>query len=73
MYVIVTNYVNWHGKNLRSDMGNTGNLKIQFEWLSFKGIDKIIHWISFATTYSNTITRSNYILGENPAIYTILP
>ena len=30
MYVIVTNYVNWHRENLRSDRENTGNLKIQF-------------------------------------------
>ena len=37
--VIVTNYVNWHRENLQSDMGkteNTGNLKIQFEWVPCK-------------------------------------
>ena len=33
MYVIVTNYVNWHRENLQSDGENTGNLKIQFEWV----------------------------------------
>ena len=33
VYVIVTNYVNWHRENLRSDRENTGNLKIQFEWV----------------------------------------
>ena len=33
MYVILTNYVNWHRENLRSDRENTGNLKIQFEWV----------------------------------------
>ena len=31
VYVILTNYVNWHRENLRSDRENTGNLKIQFE------------------------------------------
>ena len=30
MYVIVTNYVNWHRENSRLDRGITGNLKIQF-------------------------------------------
>ena len=29
--IIVTNYVNWHRGNLWLD---TGNLKIQFEWVS---------------------------------------
>ena len=33
MYVIVTNHVNWHKENLLSDRENTGNLKIQFEWV----------------------------------------
>ena len=33
MYVIVTNHVNWHRENLRSDRENTGNLKTQFEWV----------------------------------------
>ena len=33
MYVILTNYVNWHRENFRSDRENTGNLKIQFEWV----------------------------------------
>ena len=33
MYVIVTNHVNWHRENLLSDRENTGNLKIQFEWV----------------------------------------
>ena len=32
MYVILTNYVNWHRENLQSDRENSGNLKIQFEW-----------------------------------------
>ena len=26
-------YVNWHRENLRLDRENTGNLKIQFEWV----------------------------------------
>ena len=30
---IVTNHVNWHRENLRSDRENTGNLKTQFEWV----------------------------------------
>ena len=29
MDVKVTNYVNWHRENLRSDRENTGNLKIE--------------------------------------------
>ena len=33
MYVILTNHVNWHRENLWSDRENTGNLKIQFEWV----------------------------------------
>ena len=33
VFVILTNYVNWHRENLRSDRENTGNLKIQFEWV----------------------------------------
>ena len=33
VYVILTNYVNWQRENLRSDRENTGNLKIQFEWV----------------------------------------
>ena len=33
VYVILTNYVNCHRENLRSDRENTGNLKIQFEWV----------------------------------------
>ena len=33
VYVIVTNDVNWHRVNLRLDRENTGNLKIQFEWV----------------------------------------
>ena len=33
VYVILTNYVNWHTENLRLDRENTGNLKIQFEWV----------------------------------------
>ena len=31
--VCVTNYVNWHRENLWSDRENSGNLKIQFEWV----------------------------------------
>ena len=31
VYVIVTNYVNWHRESLRLDRENTGNLKIQFD------------------------------------------
>ena len=27
------NHVNWHRENLLSDRENTGNLKIQFEWV----------------------------------------
>ena len=37
-YVIVTNDVNWHRENLRLDRENTGNLKIQFEWVPCIGI-----------------------------------
>ena len=33
VYVIVTNHVNWHRENLQSDRENTGNLKMQFEWV----------------------------------------
>ena len=33
MYVKVTNYVNWHKAHLWLDRENTGNLKIQFEWV----------------------------------------
>ena len=32
-YVIVTNYVNWYRENLWLDRENSGNLKIQFEWV----------------------------------------
>ena len=32
LYVIVTNHVNWHRENLRSDRENTGKLKMQFVW-----------------------------------------
>ena len=33
VYVIVTNPLNWHRDNLQSDRENTGNLKMQFEWV----------------------------------------
>ena len=33
VYVIATNSVNWHRENLPVDRENTGNLKIQFEWV----------------------------------------
>ena len=33
MFVIVTNHVNWHRENLQLDRENTGNLKMQFEWV----------------------------------------
>ena len=36
MNVIFIYHVNWHRENLRSDRGkteNTGNLKMQFEWV----------------------------------------
>ena len=33
VYIIVTNYVNWHRENLRLDREKTGNFKIQFEWV----------------------------------------
>ena len=33
VYLILTNYVNWHREILRTDRENTGNLKIQFEWV----------------------------------------
>ena len=33
MYVILTNYVNWHRVNLRLYREITGNLKTQFEWV----------------------------------------
>ena len=32
VYVIVTNHVNWHRENLRSDREKTGNFEVQFEW-----------------------------------------
>ena len=37
VYVIVTNHVNWQRENLLSDREKTGNLKMQFEWVTFKG------------------------------------
>ena len=33
VYIIVTNHVNWHRQNLHSDRANTGNLRMQFEWV----------------------------------------
>ena len=33
MYVLLTNYVNWHRENLQSHRENTGKFKIQFEWV----------------------------------------
>ena len=33
VYVIVTNDVNWHRENLRSDREKSGNLKMQFDWV----------------------------------------
>ena len=33
MYVIVTNHIHWHRENLLPDRENTGNLKMQFEWV----------------------------------------
>ena len=33
MYVKVANYGNWHREKLQLDRENTGNLKIQFEWV----------------------------------------
>ena len=33
VYVIVTNHVNWHRENLHSDRENSGNLKMQLEWV----------------------------------------
>ena len=38
MNVIVTNHVNWHRENLRSDRENTGNSKTQFEWVPWGGL-----------------------------------
>ena len=36
MYVILTNYVNWHRENLQPERQHTGNLKIQFEWVPWE-------------------------------------
>ena len=33
MYVIVTHHVNWHREYLWLDRENTGNWKMQFEWV----------------------------------------
>ena len=33
VFVIVTNHINWHRENLRSDREKTGNLKMKFEWV----------------------------------------
>ena len=44
MYVIVTNHVNWHRENLRSDRENTGNLKTQFEWVPEPYRQTIAEW-----------------------------
>ena len=38
VYIIVTNHINWHRDNLRLDTKNTGNLKMNFEWLPCMGI-----------------------------------
>ena len=38
VYEIVTNYGNWHREILRLDRENTGNLKIQFEWVPWYGV-----------------------------------
>ena len=35
--MIVTNHVNWRRENLWLDRENTGNLKMQFEGVPFKG------------------------------------
>ena len=37
VYVIATNYVNCHRENLQLDRENTGNLKMQFEWVPWYG------------------------------------
>ena len=48
VYVIVANHVNWHRENLPLDRENTGNLKMQFEWVPcitlkvFKQFTKLI-------------------------------
>ena len=42
VYIIVTNYVNWHRENLRLDRENTGNLRIQFEWVPCKRYGKLM-------------------------------
>ena len=42
MYVIVTNHVNWHRENLRSDRENTGNVKMKFEWVPCLGAKDVV-------------------------------
>ena len=42
VYILVTNYVNWHRENLRLDRENTGNLRIQFEWVPCKRYGKLM-------------------------------
>ena len=58
MYVIVTNDVNWHRENLRSDRENTGNLKTQFEWVPW-----VNQFIAFYKLLQNSIGSG--LLNEN--------
>ena len=58
MYVILANYVNWHRENLQSDRENTGNLKIQFEWVPCIQACKLVLLIQGYRTHWFTITRA---------------
>ena len=66
VYTILTNYVNWHRENLRSDRENTGNLKIQLEWVPwviflkyakiYTCVNIYIHNIMLLNTSQNKMT-----------------
>ena len=66
MYVIVTNYGNWHRENLRSDRENTGNLNIQFEWVPCHGNSYILMYLMSANicAYHMTFHLSPQQFGE---------
>ena len=62
MYVIFTNHVNLHRESLWSDRektGNTGKLKMKFEWVPCLCVSCdliLINWSLFLPTFRNLVS-----------------
>ena len=59
--MLVTNYENWYRENLRLDRENTGNLKVQFVWVTWLK-SSFLFSLNLFSLKSN-FTASHAILG----------